>query len=567
MTWTSTWTTMRGVAAGQFGYDVAVLDQDGRLLHLPVGQLVWEEQPDELSGSVTCRLPDVDTTEGPMASLVLPGTPLFLSLTERGAPGGPRIQSSASSRGNAWDPERETEGGTPGGFAGAPVAELLRGQVLKVDRASDGIELQVTVRDSLATLLKSDVDVHFDAGTTAAEALSDLFGQWGVQLGEIAWPDVQLPTFTARGEKAAKVIDDLLAEGPKQGAGVYTLRMRGEVLDVVMPGTNPQVLWLRAGDTITQSAGAGVSRYSVDITDLVQSVKVVGTGGGWDEGVTSELSAETDFNGAQRVVVERTDITEEMAALQARAELAKSAFPGLSISHDTVDVPLLRKWDRVRITDSLLDGYFIVVGVSHDATHGSMHLQLETPEDFERKAHLRSLQAQLDRLRGEQEAVTRLAGRGGSGVEIIQRIVQPVLGRPYVYGGPLGRSVFDANPAPGTSTDCSGFVAWLYAQLGHPNLPAQTMSIYAQIGKTLQQLGTSTANAAPGDILLWNVVDPGNPAQPYGHVSVYLQGNQHVESGGNAGGIGISAMLSVPYLVLRSNVVFAALNGGGRALA
>lgn len=550
---------------GHYAYDVSVLDQQGRLLHLPTGALVWEEQPDELSTAVTCVFPDVETTEGPMSSLVLPGTPFYLSLVERGGGTAPGTYTSTTSTGAAWDPVNETGRGTPGGFAGAPVGELVRGTVTKLSRASDGIALEVLVVDNLATLLKHDVDVHIEEGTTIQQALTDLFAKWGLQLGEVAWPSATLPEITARGQTAASVVDEILAAAPRQGAGQYTLRSRGETLDVVTPGGNATVFWLQPG------AGAGQTRYSVDVTELVSSVQVVPAGDNKQSGQPKTLDGESGFNGATRFVVRDEKLTDEMAELEAQAALAEHGFPVFEFEHETFDVPQVRKWDRIRITDRIVDGYFIVVGCSHDASGQTMKLVLETPEDFERKGRQLALEAQLNQLKTEQAALEKeqkaiggLQKRKGSAIDILRKTAAPVLGRPYVYGGPLGRSNFEANPAPGISTDCSGFVAWMYHRLGHKGLPAQTMSIYAQVGGSLTQVGSSNlSNAAPGDILLWNVVDPGNPSQAYGHVSIWLEGSQHLESGGNAGGIGISSMLSVPYLVLRSRIVYEGLHTGG----
>lgn len=558
---------MTALVPGSFDYDVAVLDPGGRLLHLPRASMVWEEQENELSASVTCRLPDVETTEGPMYELVMPGTPFYLSLVERGRPGAPRTRASSNLFGGAWDPEPEDERGTPGGFGGAIVGELLRGRVLKVARAGNGIELEVTVRDALIELLQHDVDEHIDEGTSAADALTEQFNRRGVSLGTLDWPDVSLPEITARGEKFAKLVDDILAQGPKQGQGFHTLRMSGETLDVIVPGGNADVFWLR-----DEGRGAGISNYSIDISELVATVEICSHGDDEDAGAIEALDGSSGFNGARRLIFPDEKLTDDMLRLQAQSALADKGFPKQAFEHSTFDIPLVRKWDRIRISDSLLDGYFIVTGVSHNCSAGTMALKLETPEDFERKGRLLQLQAQLDQLKSEQqkaeEAARASAGGGsaslgtsavggGGGAALLQQVAGPMVGKCYEWGGPVGRSIWAANPGA-ASTDCSGFAAWMYHQLGHPGIPAYTGSMY---NAGLQQVGSgSLAGAAPGDLIL-------SPD----HVQVYIGNNQVLESGGTVrcpsdpsrSGIGVGTPTRSGFVVLRSPTVFQRVNGGG----
>ena len=84
----------------------------------------------------------------------------------------------------------------------------------------------------------------------------------------------------------------------------------------------------------------------------------------------------------------------------------------MTFGHVTYDVPMLHKWDRIRITDRLLDGYFYVAGVAHDASAGTMELELITPEDFERQAYLLKLESQLDQLKNTQAAEKKTKGTG-----------------------------------------------------------------------------------------------------------------------------------------------------------
>ena len=95
----------------------------------------------------------------------------------------------------------------------------------------------------------------------------------------------------------------------------------------------------------------------------------------------------------------------------------------------------------------------------------------------------------------EAASTTSASGIGAQIVEIAHRYV----GTPYVHGG--------STPS---GFDCSGFTAYVYAQVGI-SLPR---SSGAQAGAGRQ---VSASEARPGDLVWWP-----------GHVGIYLGGDQHI---------------------------------------
>jgi hypothetical protein len=560
-------------------YQFAVLATDGRLLTLPRAGLVVEEPENQLATITRCRLPDVITTEGPMANLVVPGTPYFVTVRDRG-PTGAALHQPWSAPG----------GGTT---TTAGEREITRGMILAVARRADSAEIELTGSDNLHTLLEHDVDLHVDAGDRAREVLERLFTEWGAELDQFDGPDVELPENNYRG-RAAAVLDELLAQGTAQGAGRFMLRAHGERFSIVAAGGNALTYWLRSG------RGAGVSGSKVDISRMVSSVEVLTelkAGGEWklpgagdDEEEEPDppptrirMTAEgaLDFGGARRIVVQTEKTSDEISQLEAEAALAEYGFPDQSFDHATWDIPYVHKFDRIRISDRLLDGYFFVVGVAHDASAARMHLQLQSPEDWERKAHLLGLQTQLANLKGEQgkpganDWQLRGGSAGGpvpasnmSAIERLRAIARPVMGRTYSSPGTLGRSELGATPPPGVLGDCSGFVAWVAHQLGC-SLPAFTDSIASSTDLIATN---STAGAVAGDLVLqWDggVYQAG---AAYPHVQMYLEGQTVIESGGSSrSSTGRSQIWEGPILtnyprweIRRSPCIYNALHGAGR---
>jgi NlpC/P60 family/Lysozyme like domain len=259
--------------------------------------------------------------------------------------------------------------------------------------------------------------------------------------------------------------------------------------------------------------------------------------------------------------------SQERADLEAAVALGEDGFPKWRWEHVTVDLPQVRKYDMLSVRDSLIDGRMLVVGVAHQPSTGTMRLVLEDEETFARKADTVRMARQLAKLRGEEDAYRKLmqeqaaggaragTGRGG---DRLRSIVAPVLGRPYERGGRLGRSHWEPTPAPGISSDCSGFTAWVFYLACGEKIPAFTGSIRGH--PTLQKVGSSLTDAVPGDVILWAVVDANDPIT--GHVGIYLGSGECAESGGAHGGIGIGVNNMPVWGVMRSAAMQRALGGG-----
>ncbi|WP_025728118.1 NlpC/P60 family protein [Atopobacter phocae] len=108
-------------------------------------------------------------------------------------------------------------------------------------------------------------------------------------------------------------------------------------------------------------------------------------------------------------------------------------------------------------------------------------------------------------------------------------IAQQYIGTPYVWGG--------SNPNSGF--DCSGFVQYVYAQMGI-NLPRVTYN--------MEHAGTyiSVSEAQPGDLLFW-----GAQGSSY-HVAIYMGNGQYIDAPQPGGTVGIrSNSWSAPSFAVR----------------
>ena len=106
-----------------------------------------------------------------------------------------------------------------------------------------------------------------------------------------------------------------------------------------------------------------------------------------------------------------------------------------------------------------------------------------------------------------------------------------LLGRPYVFGGPMGRTSDDGG------CDCSGFVSEVFKRNGIA-LPAFTDTIAAQT--------TLVSDPRPGDLVLYRYHDDSQPGTQYPHVDIFEGGNSAIGCYSGAGSAE-HAIFSMPH--------------------
>jgi cell wall-associated NlpC family hydrolase len=118
--------------------------------------------------------------------------------------------------------------------------------------------------------------------------------------------------------------------------------------------------------------------------------------------------------------------------------------------------------------------------------------------------------------------------RGPQAIEYVIRRGGSQIGTPYSWGGgkPTGPSTGVDSGANIVGYDCSGFTQFSFAGVG-VLIPKYSGDQY----NTGRKVPTSQAKR--GDLLFWG---PGGSQ----HVAIYLGGGKMLESGGTAGGVGVS---------------------------
>lgn len=498
-------------------YSIALSSpQDAKLRHIPFVSLGFEQQEGEVASRVSASIPDVESDLGPLWELCRMGTPLWLLAGQ------------------------------------TTMVEMFRGTIMEVgDRTTNGGAFGIVAYDGLHNALRTKYDLVFGADTNLSEILQRYAAVANVQLGHVEEPGVVLPAQVIRQKTMIDGLTEVLKQVTAKGGGILKLRVVQDKLECVRPASNPTVYHFTTGGASVATTIKG------SIADMVNSVIVVGHGADEDAlPVIKTIASDAGFTGAQEMVYAESADSDEATRLEAEAILAEKGFPIWTYSHTGFAVPGIFKWERVHISDGIVDNHFIISGLSMDLVGRTMQLSLVTTEDIARATRQIEIEVALAALKPVEGA----SSAGGGGVSKLRSLVKPVMGLAYVWGGAGGRSDFSKDMHH-VGTDCSGFVSWMTKQLGG----STGMTADAIAAATPNLIGTnSTAEAAPGDYILYWDGGVAQKGQNYPHVAMYLGDGRVLESGGSVkpSAIGEGHILTgySRYEVRRNDTVYKALN-------
>lgn len=320
-------------------YDLVVITPAGEQLHLeePLTSLDWEEQPEELAVRLTADLQNINYNGTWLHQLLPLGGKVFLYAD--------------------W---------------GAGRREIFRGTIFRSEVRSDPLEtVSITAYDALIYLTKSQDDRYYAAGTLGKTIIEDIAKAWQIPLGTIEGPNVALSAQPFRSQRISQMFDTVLKESKKKGDGKYIIRSIENRIDVIRPGQNTPVYYFTDDnvDNIT---------HTEEIENLITRVKVVGAAPDDDRRpIVATLDGRTEFGVLQELVYEDQYDTPAAAKQGAQEMLDERGKPDKLRRFETVDLPFLRRGDKVYVESGTLKGYFIAAGVSHNATKQTMMIEVE----------------------------------------------------------------------------------------------------------------------------------------------------------------------------------------------
>ena len=89
------------------------------------------------------------------------------------------------------------------------------------------------------------------------------------------------------------------------------------------------------------------------------------------------IDGNLEYGVLQEIITKDSNKTLDDAEKEAQNKLKENGKPEETITVSTVDVPMMRKGDKIKLVAGNLSGYFIVEGVTHNGFDKTMEMELE----------------------------------------------------------------------------------------------------------------------------------------------------------------------------------------------
>lgn len=150
--------------------------------------------------------------------------------------------------------------------------------------------------------------------------------------------------------------------------------MSKDTLEIKEKGSNKDVFVFHTGNVIN-------TRNSLSLQNLVTKVMIVGKSE--EEQITpiiESVEGNTEYGLLQEIVIKDTNKTLDDAKKEADNILKEKGKPNETIEVSTIDVPILRKGDKIKVTAGNLKGCFFIEGITHNAVNKTMDMELSRSE-------------------------------------------------------------------------------------------------------------------------------------------------------------------------------------------
>lgn len=237
-------------------------------------------------------------------------------------------------------------------------------------------ELTFTCYDNLIYFQESEDSRFYTADKTTKEICEDICSGWGVSL-EYNYDTIKHPKLPLRGNLADIFLEDILAKVKKQTGKKFVMRSIQDVIHIDYTGANDTVYQINK----EENAISVVSKETMN--GMVTKVIVTGKE---DKDqrlpVEATLSGNTaDYGTLQKVFSCLDSKKLEEVKKEAQTLLDEQGKPKKTFELEVVDIPWIRKGDKIQVAAGDMINSYIVLGVTHDITNRTMSIDCELAEN------------------------------------------------------------------------------------------------------------------------------------------------------------------------------------------
>ncbi len=230
-------------------------------------------------------------------------------------------------------------------------------------------ELSITAYDRMIYAVQSKANSYFSSGKSTETIIKSICEEWGIPLNYRwkSWTHGKLPI---NNKSVSEHITSVLDEAETKLDSKYVALMEKDILTIKAKGENENIFVFNTHNVIN-------TKDKLSLQKLVTKVIIVGKAE--DDKKTpliSSVNGKIEYGILQEIVTKDTNKSLEDVKKEAENILKEKGKPEETIDVLSVDVPIIRKGDKINLNAGNLKGYFIVEGVSHNASKRTMNMEL-----------------------------------------------------------------------------------------------------------------------------------------------------------------------------------------------
>lgn len=325
-------------------YFVTAVLSDGRLLHLEnvAENIAWEENESEISVRLNLTIRDIEFEKSRISKQLALGTVVYLYAK--------------------WNGDTKKR-------------EIFRGTIWEWEHSQTNSDaVIITCYDLLYYLQKSQDSKYYAKGKKTGEICKDILSSWSVPIGDYSGPSITHEKTLYKNKSISSMLTETLDEAKKKTGKKGIIRAAAGKCYIITRGTNETIWNFTASSNLVSSS----DKYSM--VNLVTRIKI--TGKDDKQGrpkVEATVDGKTEYGILQQVKSKGSTSLSD-AKKEAQETIKEKGKPERTTTLVAPDIPTLRKGDLIHVKTDKMTGYFFLKGISHNATAGTMQMEVEPYE-------------------------------------------------------------------------------------------------------------------------------------------------------------------------------------------
>lgn len=251
--------------------------------------------------------------------------------------------------------------------------EVFRGYIWEISPKESLTDNNISLKcyDMLIYWQESEDSIFFSAGRDTQGIMKELAKNWGFSL-TYNYENKVHEKLVLRGAIADFVIADILDPMQKEFGTKYVIRSEKTSVIISPVGQNDTVY------TIGMSHNATEVRRYISMNGVITQVIVLGTADDDDKSpIEATVTGHTSSYGTlQKIITKNEDTDLRTSKIEAKNIVDNEGTPKWEHDIKAVDIPWIRKGDKVEITTETLNGTFIVLGVNREISNRGKNMTL-----------------------------------------------------------------------------------------------------------------------------------------------------------------------------------------------